>query len=149
MYFSNANHCYYVWPQKKNNGMKNKKHTCQQWKNLLVSNTLKKLHKDIKDVMCNIAQVGQISGMLLIWAVHIYNEPWGSVQCILIFFLLRKLNIVVWEISIFRSLSPLRYTTIFWDADVSTKIPKKDKLYQVIWMSKLLIPPLYFSSCEY
>lgn len=40
-------------------------------KNLLVSNTLKKLHKDIKDVMCNIAQVDHISGMLLNWAVHI------------------------------------------------------------------------------
>lgn len=39
-------------------------------KNLLVSNTLKKLHKDTKDVMCNIAP-DQISGMLLIWAVHI------------------------------------------------------------------------------
>lgn len=39
-------------------------------KTLLVSNTLKTLHKDIKDVMCNIAQVDQISGMLLNWAVH-------------------------------------------------------------------------------
>lgn len=34
------------------------------------------------------------------WFGHsTYNEPWGLVQCILIFFVLRKLNIVVWEIS--------------------------------------------------
>lgn len=35
------------------------------------------------------------------WFGHsTYNEPWGLVQCILIFFFLWKLNIVVWEISL-------------------------------------------------
>lgn len=51
--------------------MKKQKAYMPTRKNLLVSNTLKKLHKDTKDVMCKIAQVDQISGMLLNWAVHI------------------------------------------------------------------------------
>lgn len=40
-------------------------------KSRLLTTTLKRLHKDIKDVMCNIAQVDQISGMLLIGPLHI------------------------------------------------------------------------------
>lgn len=40
-------------------------------KSRLLTTTLKRLQKDIKDVMCNIAQVDQISGMLLIWPLHI------------------------------------------------------------------------------
>lgn len=43
----------------KNNGMKKQKAYMPTRKNLLVSNTLKKLHKDTKDVMCKIAQVDQ------------------------------------------------------------------------------------------
>lgn len=44
----------------KNNGMKKQKaYMPTRKKILLVSNTLKKLHKDTKDVMCKIAQVDQ------------------------------------------------------------------------------------------
>lgn len=58
------------------------------------------------------------------WLGHsTYNEPWGLVQCILIFFFLRKLNIVVWEIS-FLDLCHLSDRPLYSERH-PPKLPKK------------------------
>lgn len=58
------------------------------------------------------------------WFGHsTYNEPWGLVQCILIFFVLRKLNIVVWEIS-FLDLCHLSDRPLYSERH-PPKLPKK------------------------
>lgn len=66
-----------VWEkqkQNKNESDKNKKAYMPKVNNLFVSDTLTKLLTELfcpQSHTCNIAQLNQTSGILLIWAVHI------------------------------------------------------------------------------
>lgn len=84
------------WGKKKWN--EHQRHTCQQWK---VDFWLPRWRDCIRISKMSCAILPKLTKFLVCcWFGHsTYNEPWGLVQCILIFFFLRKLNIVVWEIS--------------------------------------------------